>query len=111
MKNLLFILVSILLISCAGAKLATPTMTDVEYGKQKYPDLTLTDVNIGKANFEKSCSQCHSLKKPGSKSPEQWEKTVPRMAAKAEKKEGKEKIDEATQKSILMYLSAVTRKK
>ena len=55
---------SLLLISCAGAKLATPTQSDVEYGKQKYPDLTLTDVNIGKANFEKLCTQCHGTKKP-----------------------------------------------
>ena len=111
MIKVLFTFASLLLISCGSTKLATPTQADVDRGMKKYPDLTLEALNTGKANFETSCSKCHGLKKPGSKTAAQWEAVVPRMATKAEKKAGgKVVIDTATRESIVKYLSSVTTK-
>ncbi len=109
MKRNLFFITSILLISCGGAKLMAPTETDLERGRKTYADLTMEDLNTGKANFEQQCSKCHKLKRPRSKNETQWRKIVPKMAAKARKKAGREIIDPATQESILKYLVTMAK--
>ena len=109
MKKVLFILSAIIFISCASTKITTPTDADVQRGKATYPDLTMEAVNTGKMHFEQQCANCHKLKNPASKTTEQWKKTVPRMAAKAEKKAGKMVIDQPTQESILRYLAAMAK--
>ena len=109
MKKILYIISAIIFISCASTKPVAPTNADVERGKTTYPNLTLEAANAGKMNFEQQCSKCHGLKKPNSKTAEQWQKIVPGMAAKAEKKAGKVVIDQATQESILHYLVAMAK--
>jgi len=104
MKNYFLILSALFLVSCGSTQLLAPAASDVARGAGKYPDLTLNQLNEGKLNYEKQCVSCHGLKKPASRTEEQWKSIVPRMAAKAQKKAGKEVIDQATQQSILRYL-------
>lgn len=96
---------SFLIAACHTTKVLTEA--DATRGSAKYPGLTVSDLQQGKADYEKYCSTCHGLKKPRKQSPEEWEKIVPGMAKRAAKKPGKE-IPEAAQQSILKYLTTMS---
>ncbi len=102
MKRTIIISAMILLAGCATVKLITPTQADVDRVLSKYPGYSLAELNEGKMNFEHRCTQCHKLKNPASRTEEQWNKIVPRMVQKANKKS--EVIDAKTKDSILRYL-------
>ncbi len=104
MKKVILFVITAFLFSCGSARLLVPVQTDAEVMKSKFPAITLEELNKGKADFEAQCGNCHGYKNPLKKSEEQWKTTVPKMAAKAKKKAGREVIDEATQQSILKYL-------
>ena len=61
-----------------------------------------------KALYESKCAMCHKAKNPSGKTVEQWNKIVPRMAAKAAN-EGKS-ITTDEQSKILKYLVAMSSK-
>lgn len=94
------------LVACS-AKLAIPTQADADKGAAKFPGYTLSDMNAGKSAFEVNCGKCHGLKKPSSRTEDQWKETVPRMVKKANKKE--EKINAKTQEDILRYLIVMAK--
>jgi len=102
MKKSFLALVSLVLISCA-VKLVTPTQTDVERVQSKYPNYTLEELNQGKAMYEKHCSECHNLKNPTKFSETEWQKEVPQMVKKANKKHPNS-IDAQTEDLILKYV-------
>jgi hypothetical protein len=103
MKNKIITTVSLLFLAgCASVQLLTPGQSDVERVKTKYPDYTLAELNQGKILYEENCGNCHSLKKPSSESEQEWNKIVPEMAKKADKKGIK--IDPKQQELILKYL-------
>ena len=104
MKKTLFCFFTIALLTACSAKLAVLTQADADRGALKFPGLTLNDLVEGQSLFKLNCSQCHPLKNPTSRNEVQWRKVVPRMAAKAERKANKKKIDAATQEKILKYL-------
>ncbi len=81
--------------------------------KPNHKDATpVADVNNSlteeKSLYESKCVMCHNLKNPSGKSAEQWNKIVPRMAAKAANK-GKS-ITTEEQAKILKYLVAMSSK-
>ncbi len=83
MKKTFIILLLSGLTACATYKSINPTQTDVDRGKQKYPDLTLSELNLGKALFETKCGKCHSLERPFKVSVADVQKIMPKMAKKA----------------------------
>jgi cytochrome c5 len=91
------------LVSCS-AKLLVPTQADADRGMTKYEGLSLTSLLEGKALFEQNCSKCHGLKSPTSRNEEKWNKIVPIMVKKVNKKAGKEELDAAEEQLILKYL-------
>ena len=94
---------TVILAGCSSTKpVATPTQSDVDRVSSKYPNFTLVQLNEGRSLFQKHCSVCHGLKDPASKDEAQWNKTVPRMAAKANKKSTV--IDAEAQELILKYV-------
>lgn len=103
-KAHLIIIATLILAACGTTRLIQPTQADAERGAQKYSNLTLADLNQGKAIFEQNCSLCHGLKKPASRNEEQWNKIVPNMTAKVNKKKGAETIDSHSQDILLRYL-------
>ncbi|HEY4832859.1 MAG TPA: hypothetical protein VIH61_09910 [Waddliaceae bacterium] len=98
------ILVLITLFAACTFKLMTPSQSDVDRVSAKYPGYDLAQLNEGKALFETTCNRCHRLKNPMSRNEEKWEKIVPKMIGKLNKKEGKVVIDEKQQESILKYI-------
>ena len=104
MKKTLLYIFTISLLTACGAKLAVLTQADADRGAKKFPGITLSDLAEGQMLFKTNCSQCHPLKNPTSRDEAQWRKVVPKMAAKAERKANKKKIDGITQEKILKYL-------
>ena len=87
-----------------SVKLVAPAQQDVDRVSGKYPGYSLAELNADKALYESTCSRCHRLKNPISHSEAKWDKIVPRMIARLNKKEGKEVIDAKQQEAILRYL-------
>lgn len=103
MKKLFIPTLLLGLVACGTSKMAL-TQADVDRGAQKFPGLTLADLNQGKTDFETHCGKCHGLKKPQGRTEEQWREIVPRMA----KKNGSG-IDAKTEKSILSYMVTMSK--
>ena len=81
--------------------------------KPNHKDATpVADVNNSlteeKALYESKCAMCHKAKNPSGKTVEQWNKIVPRMAAKAANKGKSISTDE--QAKFLKYLVAISSK-
>lgn len=105
MKKIIYIYV-ILLLSACSATILTPAQGDADRGAQKFPGLTLAELNQGKTLYEASCGKCHGLKKPNALDEAGWRKIVPPMAQKA-------KIDAEAERLVLQYvvtMSEATRK-
>lgn len=92
------------LAACASAPLLIPSQVDADRASQKNAAITLMSLNEGKTLFEQNCNRCHGYKNPGSRSEEKWQKIVPRMVAKVNKKLGREEIDAKEQELILNYV-------
>ena len=106
MKKTLYVIVGLLLVlaACSTVKLVQPTQSDVDRGVQKYSNLTLADLNQGKAMYERECGLCHGLKNPASRNEAQWKKIVPKMVVKTNNKKQKIVIDEKSEEILLQYL-------
>ncbi len=102
--ELLFILFLAVLTACGTIQLIQPSQIDVERGSQKYPGLTLADLNKGKLIYEQECVICHRLKGPASRSEAKWKKIVPRMVKKVNKKKGRVAINPESEEILLKYL-------
>ncbi len=104
MKKIFVVTFVIFVASCASVKVLVPTQADADRGAKKYPGYTLVDLNQGKALCEQHCTACHGLKKPGSKTAEEWKEIVPEMTEKANEDGGSTAIDAKTEDLILKYL-------
>ena len=104
MKKIFFLSLLSVLTACATVKLIPPAQADVERVSSKYPGYSLTDLKSGQALFEQTCNRCHRLKNPASRDEDQWNKIVPKMIQKLNKKEGNVVIDDKQEQSILQYL-------
>src|SRR5664279_5768116 len=105
MKIIPAIFFIVVLVACGStAKLASSQQSDADRGAAKYPGYTLADLNNGRDLFQQNCNRCHHLKDPQSRNEAKWNKIVPVMVKKLNKKEGKIVIDDQQQESILRYL-------
>jgi cytochrome c553 len=102
---------SILLLCACSAKLALLTQADADRGSAKFSGSTLASLNEGKAHYEQYCGSCHGLKRPTSESEGEWNKIVPDMVKKANKKAGSEVVDTKKQELILHYVVTMSAAK
>jgi hypothetical protein len=102
--RIIFVLFLITIFTACSVKLMVPAQSDVDRVSGKYPGYSLAELNADKALYESTCSRCHRLKNPTSRSEAKWDKIVPRMIVRLNKKEGREVIDARQQESILKYL-------
>lgn len=110
-KKLITLGIAALLSACGATKLVTPSESDAERGSQKFPGLSLGSLHEGKMLFEQNCGKCHGLKDPTKRSEEKWNKVVPRMVQKVNKKAGKEELDAREQLLILQYVVTMSAAK
>src|ERR1700735_4182070 len=102
--RILFVLFLILTFAACTVKLMVPAQSDADRVSGKYPGYSLAELNADKALYESTCSRCHRLKNPTSRSEAKWDKIVPKMIGRLNRKEGKEVIDAKQQDAILRYL-------
>lgn len=98
------ILLTMALFSACSFKIIAPTQADVDRVSTKYNGYTLADLNAGQDLFEHTCNRCHRLKNPRSRNEQKWNKIVPAMIARLNKKEKREVIDAHQQELILRYI-------
>ncbi len=89
MKVLFFFSISISLVACFSAKIATEPVAvapvNLEKATIKYPGYNNQMYEDGKNLYESNCQSCHGLKNPLKFTEEQWKELVPSMSAKANK--------------------------
>jgi hypothetical protein len=102
--RMVVVLFLIVTFTACSVKLMVPAQSDADRVSGKYPGYSLAELNADKALYESTCSRCHRLKNPTSRSEEKWDKIVPKMVARLNKRVGKEEIDQKQQASILRYL-------
>lgn len=101
-KHFIFFSSILLMAACVSTKVLTPTQADADRLKTKYPNLTLADLNEGKALYEKHCQSCHKLYRPNSRNEQKWNEIVPPMVKKVNRKG--EVLDNRAQELILKYV-------
>lgn len=109
MKTPSIIALAMIFVACSP-KIVTPMQADIDRVAAKHPTYTLANVQQGKVLYEQQCTACHGLKKPTAYSEAAWQKIVPNMVIKANKKAGKQAISPAQQALILEYLLTMTQK-
>lgn len=100
-----------LLVACSGSKVLIPVQADADRAAKTNSTITLEALNQGKTIFEQNCNRCHGYKNPTSRSAEKWQKIIPRMVAKVNKKMKKEQIDAKGQELILNYVVTMSEVK
>ena len=109
-----FLLVSVVLVvaSCSPkTKPQTSAMNpDVPRMLSKYPDFTNEQFLAGQNLYESKCGSCHKLKPVNAQDEAGWNKIVPPMVAKVNKKAGSEILDKDKQEAILRYLVTMATK-
>lgn len=98
-------LVLLVALSACSSSLIVPTQKHVDSNSERYNDLTLAQLESGKEAYEAHCGKCHPLKDPRKWTADQWEKIVPNMSAKVNKKE--DVLSPEKQEDILRYVIAV----
>lgn len=104
MKKLLLILSILMLGACKPVQLVIPSQADVNRVSQKFPGITVDELNAGKSIFENNCDLCHHLKNPVRKNEKQWNRIVPKMVRRVNKKKMEDGIDSTSRVILLKYL-------
>lgn len=120
-----FIFSAIVLAACTAKKVAdTTTATpatqpadpsaisqgDVDRMSSKFPGISVASLNDGKIQYETHCQSCHGLPKPESEDEAEWNRIVPDMVRKTNRKAGKVAVDSTGQARILQYVVTITTK-
>ncbi len=71
----------VLLSGCAS--LPHPTVADAQRAHSRWPEVTLTSLESGRAAYAARCSSCHRLYSPQSRTPDQWAKEVAEMTGRS----------------------------
>jgi cytochrome c2 len=106
MKRSVYLLGLLFLAACSS-KILSPTQADVDAMKETDPDLTLADLEAGKAAYKDYCNMCHGYYSPANYSEEQLEKIIPNMVGKVNEKSGSMVINDQMQRQLLQYALAV----
>ena len=98
------------LITCAGAValvgactpgLAVPADVDVTRGRSSHPDLTLDELNQGRAKYVAKCAGCHHLYAPTVLAPDGWRGMVAEMRERSN-------LTDADEHAIVTYLTVMS---
>lgn len=86
MRTLVVISLILFIAACSASKVAAPSQADVDRGIKEYETLTLSQLESGKELYSANCGKCHPLKNVEKYSKEEWERIMPKMVQKANKK-------------------------
>jgi cytochrome c5 len=107
MKKYFFLSSLVFVVACSATKMVAPTQSDVNRGLDNYPGLTLGQLTEGQQIYMATCNKCHPYKKPGSRTAVEWQRIIPEMTTKANRKLGNQ-IDATREASLLRYVSVMS---
>ena len=113
MKSTLLLVIAIVMVASCSPKTKAPTSSlnpDVERMQSKYPGYTNEQFTAGQNLYESNCGSCHKLKPLKAMDEAGWNRIVPPMVAKVNKKAGSEILDKEKQEAILRYLVTMATK-
>jgi mono/diheme cytochrome c family protein len=90
-------------IGCVTA-LPEPTVAQVAAARANDPELSLADLQRGRAAYIARCGNCHVLRSPAERSPEAWPLEVQRMQTQHQVR-----LSVEEQRDILRYLRAASQ--
>jgi mono/diheme cytochrome c family protein len=90
-------------VACVSA-LPEPTPGQLAAARATEPNLSLEDLQRGRATYIRRCGGCHALRSPGERSAEQWPLEVQRMQTQHQVR-----LTPEEQRDILRYLGAASR--
>ena len=105
MKKAFIITLILILAACASTKRTSPSQSNINKVTSN-PEKIMGDLDQGKLLFENHCGICHALKNPSKYTESEWNKIVPQMTARVNKKEGNV-LDADAQQAILKYVVAM----
>lgn len=109
MKLTIYLSLAFFIAACGAAKVSSSLTPDVlSVGQAIYPDLTMDQLNHGKELYEGKCNLCHGLKDFSKYNEASWNKIVPNMVEKVNKKVGETAIDETAQVDLLRYVVSMS---
>ena len=85
---------------CASA-LPRPTESDLRWARVRWPEVTLDDLQHGRAIYVNKCAGCHNLHRPDDFEPERWTVVLAKMGKEA-------KLNPQEQRSVARYLSTAS---
>jgi hypothetical protein len=77
--------------------------TDVQWHAQAFPDLSVAQLTRGRELYVQSCSGCHALYPPSSRTPAGWHEALRTMAPKVQ-------LDGADREAVLRYLLVASQR-
>lgn len=119
MKYTSFLIIAVFVVASCSPKTKPQSATsasesamnpDVQRMQSKYPDYTNEQFISGGKLYESNCGSCHKLKPVNAMDEAGWNKIVPPMVAKVNKKAGSEILDKDKQEAILRYLVTMATK-
>jgi mono/diheme cytochrome c family protein len=90
-------------VGCVSA-LPEPTPGQLAAARATEPDLSLEDLQRGRATYIQRCGSCHALRSPNERSAEAWPLEVQRMQTQHQVR-----LTPDEQRDILRYLGAASR--
>ena len=87
----------------ACAVLVYPTELHTAWAAERWPDVTLAELQAGREAYVDICSGCHTLVRPETHAPEDWPDLVKEM-----EEEQEVRLEPAERQMILRYLEAAS---
>jgi hypothetical protein len=109
-RNIILFAMLVGIVACSKSKLIAPTQADVDAAKMYYPDMTLAQLELGRATYQSNCNLCHELFKPSQFSEDKWVEVVPGMVEAVNNKYGSTEIDNKEQEALLRYVLTMRSK-
>jgi len=101
MTRLVSALVGLGLVACATALPAVDELA-LERARVVDPEVTLADLDAGRARYRSACGRCHQVFDPATRRAEQWHRDVAEMSPLAG-------LGPEDQRRVLRYLEAFAK--
>lgn len=105
MKFYLSIMVAMVVLLACSPKLMVPVQADAD----RAGNVSLAELQKGHGLYTMHCGNCHPMKKPDSRTVEEWKSIVPRMVKKVNKQSGTTTLTAADESLILQYVTTMAQ--
>jgi cytochrome c2 len=105
MRAYIGVILAVIVLMACSPKLMVPVQADAD----RSGNASLAELQKGRTLYTAHCGNCHPMKRPDSRSVEEWKSIVPRMVKKVNKQAGSAALTGADEALILQYVSAMSQ--